>query len=116
MVFRFDCDKKSDARPVVTFLERISSATPKALSGMVPPGWISINNARLFRKLLPLPPHLLVLEDMTFCQSVMQALVENVMPGHGIRMSLADRIDVEWQDGLKIYYVPSSKADRILRF
>lgn len=116
MVFRFDCDKKSDARPVVTFLERITSATPKALAGMAPPGRISINDARLFRKLLPLPPHLLVLEDMTFCQSVMQALVENAIPGHKIQMSLTDRIDVNWQDGLRIYYVPSSKAGRILRF
>lgn len=116
MVFRFDCDKKSGVGPVVTFLERIASATPKALMGMAPPGRISINDAHLFRKLLPLPPHLLTLEDMTFCQSVMQTLVENVMPGHGIRISLADRIDVEWQDGLRIYYIPSSKADRILRF
>lgn len=116
MVFRFDCNKKSDAKAVVTFLERIASAAPKALAGMAPPGRISINDARLFRNLLSLPPHLLALEDMTFCQSVMQTLVENAMPGHKIQMSLTDHIDVDWQDGLRIYYVPSSKADRILRF
>ena len=116
MVFRFDCDKKSDARPVVTFLERITSATPKALAGMAPPGQVPMEDARLFKKLLPLPPHLLILEDMTFCQSVMQALVDSAMAGHGVQMSLTDRIDVEWQDGLRIYYIPSSKADRILRF
>lgn len=116
MVFRFDCDKKSDARPVVTFLERITSATPKALAGMAPPGQVPMEDARLFRNLLSLPPHLLALEDMTFCQSVMQVLVKNAMPGHKIQMSLTDRIDVDWQDGLRIYYVPSSKTDRILRF
>lgn len=116
MVFRFDCDKKSDAKAVVTFLERVTSAAPKSLTGMAPSKRISIKDARLFKNLLSLPPHLLSLEDMTFCQSVMQALVENTMPGHKIQMSLTDRINVEWQDGLRIYYVPSSKADRILRF
>lgn len=116
MVFRFDYDKKSDARPVVTFLERIASATPKALAGMAPPGQVPMEDARLFKKLLSLPPHLLTLEDMTFCQSVMQALVENAVAGHRIQMSLADRIDVGWRDGLRVYYVPSSKTGRILRF
>lgn len=116
MVFRFDYDKKSDARPVVTFLERITSATPKALAGMAPPGQVPMEDARLFKKLLSLPPHLLTLEDMTFCQSVMQALVENAVAGHRIQMSLADRIDVGWRDGLRVYYVPSSKTGRILRF
>lgn len=116
MVFQFDYNNKSDAKTVVTFLERVTSAAPKSLTGMAPSGQISINDARLFRNLLSLPPHLLSLEDITFCQSVMQALVENAMPGQKIRMSLADRIDVDWQDGLRIYYVPSSKAGRILRF
>lgn len=116
MVFRFDCNKKPDAKAVVTSLERVTSAAPKSLKGMAPSERISIEDARLFRNLLSLPPHLLTLEDMTFCQSVMQALVENAMPGHKIQMSLTDRIDVDWQDGLRIYYIPSSKADRILRF
>lgn len=116
MVFRFDCNKKSDAKTVVTFLKRVTSATPKSLTGMAPSGRISINDTRLSKNLLSLPPHLLALEDMTFCQSVMQALVENAIPGHKIQMSLTDRIDADWQDGLRIYYVPSSKADRILRF
>lgn len=116
MVFRFDCDKKSDAKAVITFLEQITSAAPKTLTGIAPPKRVPIDDARLFKKLLSLPPHLLTLEDMTFCQSVMQALVENAMTGHRIQMSLADRIDVGWRDGLSIYYVPSSKAGRILRF
>ena len=120
MIFQFICNKKSGVHAVMAFLAYIEAVSAKTLAKSIlrhnPASSLETSDLKLFKDLMRRPPHLLTLEDMTFCQSVMQALVENAMTGHRIQMSLADHIDVRWRDGLRIYYVPSSKAGRILRF
>lgn len=121
MIFQFICNKKSGVHAVMAFLAYIEAVSAKTLAKSIlrhnPASSLETSDLKLFKDLMRRPPHLLTLEDMTFCQDIMQTLAEaNMASSDTVAISLTDRISIEWRDGCRIYYIPSSKDNRTLRF
>lgn len=121
MIFQFICSKKSNIHVVMAFLTYIEAVSAKTLAKSIlrhnPASNLETRDLKLFKDLLQRPPHLLTLEDMTFCQGIMQILTEaNMANSDTVAISLTNNISTEWRDGCRIYYIPSSKDNRTLRF
>lgn len=108
MIFQFLTETEDDAVAVEKFVQHLSCDNLQNLPE---------ESADTLWQLLNLPPHMLTLEDMVFCQEAVQTLW-NAGPGRNHRSSvcLSPSVSVEDQNGCCVYFVPSAIGNKILRF
>lgn len=113
MIFQFLAETEAAAVAVVNFVKRLSNDKMRTHYQQ----YIHVDDAETLFRLLYLPPHLLALEDMVFCQVMIQALwAAEQGSKHRASIGLVRSISVEDQDGRCIYWVPSAVGNKSLRF
>lgn len=111
MIFRFLTQNRAGTEAALSFAKLLSRTKPEDADLLTPV--LDHDDAETLLRLLPLPPHMLSLEDMVFCRNAIEKLwTEGPGKDHQVSVDMAREINIEDQNKRCVYWLPHAKGSQ----